>query len=87
MFYTFFNIYSNLGKNPSRYIPFKDKRITLFNLTSKKPQIPSEKEILINKRSRSAKLRYAIKNQNSVFDPNEFLKKFENYFEIEKLKI
>ena len=83
----FFNIYSNLGKNPSRYIPFKDKRITLFNLTSKKPQIPSEKEILINKRSRSAKLRYAIKNQNSVFDPNEFLKKFENYFEIEKLKI
>jgi len=42
-----------------------------------------EKEIKKNIRSRSAKLRYAVRNSNSFFYPHEFRKKFENYFKLE----
>ena len=42
-----------------------------------------EQEIDQNIRSRSAKLRYAIRNNNSFFYPKEFKKKFETYFKIE----
>ena len=41
------------------------------------------KEIKENIRSRSAKLRYAIRNNNSFFYPNEFKNKFVNYFKLE----
>ena len=43
----------------------------------------NEKEVNENIRSRSAKLRYAIRNGDSFFHPNEFKKKFVNYFELE----
>ena len=36
-----------------------------------------------NIRSRSAKLRYVIRNNNSFFYPNEFKNKFINYFKLE----
>ena len=36
-----------------------------------------------NIRSRSAKLRYAVRNNNSFFYPKEFENKFINYFELE----
>ena len=79
----FFNLYSNLQKNPSRYMPPKESKGSLFKEISKKPQVPDTKEINENIRSRSAKLRYAIRDHNSFFFPNEFKKKFVNYFEIE----
>ena len=58
------NFYSNIKKNPSRYLPLKESESSLFNILSKKPLTPSKSEIYNNVRSRSAKLRYAIRNNN-----------------------
>ena len=82
----FFNLYSNLRKNPSRYLPIMENKSNLFKLFSKKPLVADEKEIKQNIRSRSAKLRYAVRNSNSFFYPTEFKKKFANYFELEGSK-
>jgi len=83
----FFNLYSNLRKNPSRYLPINDIKTNLFKLTSKKPLVADMKEIKQNIRSRSAKLRYAIRNTNSFFYPNEFKNKFANYFKLEGTRL
>ena len=80
---SFFNLYSNLRRNPSRYLPIKKNKSSLFKLISKKPFMPDIREIKKNIRSRSAKLRYAIRNNNSFFYPNEFRNKFMDYFELE----
>jgi len=80
---SFFNLYSGLRKNPSRYLPIKENKPSLFKLISKKPLIADVNEVNENIRSRSAKLRYAIRNNNTFFYPNEFKKKFVNYFELE----
>ena len=79
----FFNLYSNLRKNPSRYLPINETKSSLFKLVSKKSLKPDAKEIKENIRSRSAKLRYAIRNNNSFFYPSEFKNKFANYFKLE----
>ena len=79
----FFNLYSNLRKNPSRYLPIKENSPSLFKQISKKPLVADVKEVNKNIRARSAKLRYAIRNNNSFFYPSEFKKKFINYFESE----
>ena len=79
----FFNLYSNLKRNPSRYLPIKENELDLFQLISKKPQVADIKEIKENIRSRSAKLRYAIRDNQSFFYPDEFKKKFVNYLELE----
>ena len=74
------------NKNPSRYLPKlnqQDKR--LFDCPQKKPLIPSDKELLANASSRSAKLRYVIRNNNKFIFPEEFLKKFQNYIDIENI--
>ena len=79
----FFNLYSNLKKNPSRYLPLKDKKSSLFKFFSKKPFVADSNEIKLNVSSRSAKLRYAVRNNNSFFYPDEFKNKFVNYFNLE----
>ena len=83
----FFNLYSNLKKNPSRYLPSKENKSQLFKLLSKKPLIPSQKEIYQNKNSRSAKLRYVIRDDNSFFYPKEFKNKFQDYFNLEAINL
>ena len=83
----FFNLYSNLRKNPSRYLPIKKNKPSLFKLTSKRPLVADMEEIKENIRSRSAKLRYAIRNNNSFFYPDEFKNKFLNYLKLESSKI
>ena len=83
----FFNLYSKFKKNPSRYLPIKKNKSTLFKLISKKPLIADFTEINKNIRSRSAKLRYAIRNDNSFIYPNEFKEKFINYFKLESVGI
>ena len=83
----FFNLYSNLKKNPSRYLPSKENKSQLFKLLSKKPLIPSQEEIHQNKSSRSAKLRYVIRNDNSFFYPKEFKNKFQDYFNLEAINL
>ena len=83
----FFNLYSNLRRNPSRYLPMEENKSSLFKLTSKNPLVADVKEIKKNIRSRSAKLRYAIRNSNSFFYPDEFKNKFLNYFKLESGRI
>jgi len=79
----FFNFYSNIKRNPSRYFPLKENNSSLFNQVCKKVLSPTQKEIDENVASRSAKLRYAIRNDNSFVNPKEFKKMFLNYFELE----
>ncbi len=84
----FFRTYSEISKNPSRYFPKldeEDKR--LFDCPLKKSICPSEKEILLNPPSRSAKLRYGIRNNKKYFFPTELTEKFKNYLEIEKMDL
>ena len=82
---SFFNLYSNLKKNPSRYLPIMENKSILFHNLSKKPLIPQKDEIEKNNRSRSAKLRYVIRNKNLFFYPEEFKKKFTTLFQTEQI--
>ena len=83
----FFNLNSNQNKNPSRYLPSNNSKASLFKLFLKKALIPSEKEISKNIRSRSAKLRYAIRNNSIFFNTKETKKRFEYYLKLENDKI
>ena len=83
----FFNFYSDLKRNPSRYFPLKEKKSSLFKLVSKKALLPTTDEINVNPRSRSAKIRYAVRNNNFFVDPEEFKNKFLNYLQLEGFTI
>tara|TARA_Y100000590_G_scaffold129138_1_gene147628 strand:- start:476 stop:1492 length:1017 start_codon:yes stop_codon:yes gene_type:complete len=84
----FFKFYSNQEENPSRYLPKKNtNNLNLFKKLSKKVMVPEEKEIIQNVRSRSAKLRFAVRNDNAFFYSEEIKRKFENYLKTENLKI
>jgi len=83
----FFNLYSNLRNNPSRYMPEEENKKILFKTISKKPMIADSIEINENNRSRSAKLRYAIRDDSSFFYPDDFTNKFSNYFKLGKVNI
>jgi len=82
----FFNLYCSLKKNPSRYLPVKENKPNLFKLILKKPVMADIHELEKNIRSRSAKLRYVIRNNNSFFNADEFTKKFINYLSLEGKK-
>ena len=69
----------------SRYYPEPLKEKKVLKIGTKKPILPSKDEIKVNKPSRSAKLRYAIKISNEKDFEKNFLKKFENLLEIERL--
>ena len=81
----FFKLYSNLNRNPSRYLPLQEKKYNLFKQLDIKPLTPSKEEIYQNIRSRSAKLRYGIRNNNLFFYPDQIHKKFERYFKLEEV--
>ena len=72
-------------KKISRYFPEEKNQNKLFKLLSRKPIVPSQKEISVNKPSRSAKLRYAIKKKKISNFEHDFLKKFSKLLEIESL--
>tara|TARA_Y100001970_G_scaffold290309_1_gene423647 strand:+ start:843 stop:1847 length:1005 start_codon:yes stop_codon:yes gene_type:complete len=80
---SFFRIFSE-NKNSSRYLPINEKRKQLFKLLQRKPILPSKEEIKINKPSRSAKLRYAVKIHHEE-DFNQFINIFKNLLEVENL--
>ena len=82
----FFKTYSETNRNPSRYLPKLDKEDKrLFVCPDKKPINPSAREIILNRPSRSAKLRYGIRNNNKYFFPKELIEKFNDYLEIERM--
>ena len=73
-------------KKTSRYFPLQNNyNNKLFKLLSRKAITPSLNEISINRPSRSAKLRYALKIENIDNFEKDFLKKFSKLLEIENL--
>jgi len=81
----FFNSYSDQKKNPSRYLPIDKTEPSLFSIISKKVIVPHKKEIKENNSSRSAKLRYGLRNNNLFYKPKEFIKKFSFYSDLEEV--
>ena len=79
----FFKEYSEV-KNSSRYLPKSISTKKYFNLTKKKPIIPSLDEININPPSRSAKLRFAYKLDNGC-NFKKFVSNFNYLKDIENL--
>ena len=70
-------------KSISRYMPKIKEKTNLFKLISKKPITPSIQEIKENPPSRSAKLRFAIKEKNILNFKTDILDKFNYLIEIE----
>ena len=72
-------------KSVSRYEPKINQKPLSFLMPQKKPIIPSEREIKENKPSRSAKLRFVIKNDDSYDIETDIVEKFSNLLEIENI--
>ena len=85
----YFQTYSNLNSNPSRYVPSEKKNNskTLFFLKSNSALIPSKDEIIKNRASRSAKMRFAVRNENNFFYPDLFADYFRDYLTLEGLRL
>ena len=73
------------NKSISRYEPKVQQKEILFKMPLKKPIVPSDKEVKENSSSRSAKLRYLIKQEDSYEIDSDILDKFSHLIEIENL--
>ena len=73
------------NKSISRYMPKMEQSDILFKNISKKPIIPSAKELKENIPSRSAKLRYVIKKKDFYEFETDIFEKFKYLLEIENL--
>ena len=77
----FFTNFSKNQSRPSRYLPEnKISKLILFDDYKNKVFRPSEQEIKQNSRSRSAKLRFAIRSNNKFEYPKDVIKKFKKKF-------
>lgn len=83
----FFNNYSKNRSRSSRYLPEIEKDDSLFEKYSNKVIKPSKLEINKNNASRSAKLRFAIRNNKNFIYPTGLSKKFIKYLELENLYV
>ena len=84
----FFNNFSTNKSKPSRYFPEQnDNSKALFKEYKNKILKPSKKEIDGNSRSRSAKLRFAVRSKNKFFYPNELKEKFKTYLDLEAVNV
>ena len=72
-------------KSISRYIPKKNEKDILFKMGNKKPIIPSNEELIKNPPSRSAKLRFVVKEKDVFNFEKDILEKFNYLLEIENL--
>ena len=70
-------------KSVSRYIPETKEKINLLKLINKKPITPTIQEIKKNPPSRSAKLRFAIKQNDVSNFETDILDKFKYLIEVE----
>ena len=82
----FFSNFSENRSTPSRYLP-DDKNIDLllFKKYFNKVIKPSIKEINKNFPSRSAKLRFAVRSNNTFIYPVDLVNKFKKYLNIEAI--
>ena len=84
----FFTNFSKNKSRPSRYLPEeKIDKCSLFDEYRNKVLRPSIREIKQNSRSRSAKLRFAVRNKNKFEYPVELKKKFKKYLDLESVNV
>mgnify|MGYP001347018004 FL=1 len=84
----YFTNYSPNKSNPSRYMPSQsNQKNSFFEKYKNNFLTPSSKEIIKNPASRSAKLRYAIRTEQTFSNPKEFKEKFKRYLDIENVSI
>tara|TARA_Y100001970_G_scaffold169938_1_gene207702 strand:+ start:864 stop:1880 length:1017 start_codon:yes stop_codon:yes gene_type:complete len=84
----FFNYYSKNRSKPSRYLPEDDALIPiLFQKNNNKFLKASPEEIKINPKSRSAKLRFIIRNNEKFKNPDELKRKFKRYLDLENINV
>ncbi len=84
----FFTNFSKNKSRPSRYFPeIKLKDSTLFEKYKNKVLRASKKEIDQNSRSRSAKLRFAVRNSNKFEYPIELENKFRKFLDLEAINV
>ena len=82
----YFSNYSKNKPKPSRYFPeIESKHSILFEEYKNTLLRPTVKEIENNPPSRSAKLRYAIRNDSKFFEPEKLKLKFKNYLDLENI--
>ena len=73
------------NKSISRYEPKVQQKKISFKMPLKKPIVPSDKELKENLPSRSAKLRYLIKQADEYEIESDIINKFSELIEIENL--
>tara|TARA_B100001059_G_scaffold233842_1_gene274852 strand:- start:1924 stop:2892 length:969 start_codon:yes stop_codon:yes gene_type:complete len=84
----FFTNFSKNKSRPSRYLPENEVPDTnLFDEYKNNLLRPSKKELEKNIRSRSAKLRFAVRSSNKFEYPNDLIKKFEKYLNLEAINV
>jgi hypothetical protein len=62
-------------------------KVILFDEYKNKVLTPSKQEIDRNSRSRSAKLRFAIRSSNKFEHPKDLIKKFKRYLDLEAINV
>ena len=84
----FFTNFSTNKSKPSRYLPEKkEQHKALFDNYRNRVLRPSKEELSKNNRSRSAKLRFAIRSKNKFEQPKELLKKFKKFLDLEAISV
>jgi len=84
----FFSNYSENKSKPSRYLPEDDDdKNVLFEKYINKIIKPSSNEIFENYASRSAKLRFAIRNNNKFVYPSNLIEKFNKFIKLEATNV
>jgi len=81
----YFSNYSKDKSKPSRYLPEDDNKNIFFESYKNNFIKPSENEIILNPPSRSAKLRFVVRNKNSFIYPDSLKSKFNKYLDLEEL--
>ena len=84
----FFTNFSKNKSRPSRYLPENEiVKHALFDEYKNKVYRPTKQELEKNNRSRSAKLRYAIRSNNPFEYPKELIQKFKKYLDLEAINV
>ena len=84
----FFTNFSKNKSRPSRYLPeSKVVDTSLFEQYKNRILRPTNEEINQNNRSRSAKLRFAIRSKNNFEYPIDLINKFKNYLDLESINV
>ena len=81
----FFRNFSSNQSRGSRYYPDKNKTRILFENYKNIILRPEANEIKINNRSRSAKLRFAVRSKDEFFNPKDLKNKFSHLMELENI--